>query len=50
MPCDSPDLRADLAMRPNYSVPTTEFLGDRVERELAILFEKEIAFNRVLEE
>jgi len=43
-------LRADIAQRPNFLVPNAEYLGPRVEAELACLFEKEIAFNRVMEE
>jgi len=31
-------------------VPDAESLGPRVEAELACLLEKEIAFNRVMEE
>lgn len=50
MPCDSPSLRADVSQRPNFEVPPSEKLGQRVERELACLFEKEIALNRVMEE
>ena len=50
MPCDEPMLRADIAQRPNFLVPDAEYLGPRVEAELACLFEKEIAFNRVMEE
>lgn len=50
MPCDSPALRSDIACRPNFLVPNGEYLGPRVESELACLFEKEIALNRVLEE
>ena len=50
MPCDSQYLRADIAQRPNFEVPQSESLGQRVERELACLFEKEIALHRVMEE
>jgi Ca2+-binding EF-hand superfamily protein len=50
MPCDHPDLRADLAMRPNFEVPNPDVLGPNVEDALTTLFEKEIAFNRVMEE
>ena len=50
MPCDSQHLRAEVAQRPNFEVPQNEKLGQRVERELACLFEKEIALNRVMEE
>ena len=50
MPCDEPALRADIAQRPNFVVPNAESLGPSVEAELACLFEKEIAFSRVMEE
>ena len=50
MPCGSQSLRADVSQRPNFEVPKHGKLGARVERELACLFEKEIALNRVMEE
>lgn len=50
MPIDNPNLRSDVAMRPNFSVPAGEQLGGRVETALTQLFEKEIAFNRLMEE
>lgn len=43
-------MRADISQRPNFEVPKNEKLGSRVEREMACLFEKEIALNRVMEE
>ena len=50
MPCDNAKLRAEIAQRPNFVVPNNQLLGSGVERELACLFEKEIALNRVMEE
>ena len=50
MPCDDMDLRAELAMRPNFLVQNADLLDSKVELEMACLFEKEIAFNRVMEE
>ena len=50
MPVDNSNLRAQIAMRPNFVVPPGQPLGPRIEAALAQLFEKEIALNRVLEE
>jgi hypothetical protein len=50
MPCDSPNLRAEVGQRPIYDVPSTSMLDGQIEIELSCLFEKEIAFNRVMEE
>jgi hypothetical protein len=50
MPCDNSLLRADIAQRPTFEVPSTEKLGANVELELTLLLEKEIALNRVIEE
>lgn len=50
MPCDDPNLRAEIAQRPCFEVPNPEKLGSNVEDALTTLFEKEIAFNRVTEE
>ena len=50
MPCDDQKLRSELALRPNYLVQNADLLDAKVENELACLFEKEIAFNRVMEE
>jgi hypothetical protein len=40
MPCDNSVLRATIAQRQNYYVSKTEFLAQKVETELARLFEK----------
>lgn len=50
MPIDNANLRSEIAMRPNFSVPSGQQLGPRVEKALSQLLEKEIAFNRVMEE
>ena len=50
MPCDEKNLRAEIAQRPIQAVPKDEALPQEVECELTCLFEKEIAFNRVMEE
>jgi Ca2+-binding EF-hand superfamily protein len=50
MPCDNQKLRAEIAQRPTFSVPDSELLGENVENELTAIFEKEIAFNRVIED
>ena len=50
MPCDAPDLRADIATRPNIHHPEGRGVIDpMVEGSLALLLEKEIHFNRILE-
>ena len=50
MPCDAPELRADIAMRPNLHNPAGRgILDPAVEGNLALLLEKEIHFNRILE-
>lgn len=40
MPCDAPNLRAEMAQRPNYAVRDNDFLGAEIESELTKLFEK----------
>ena len=50
MPCDDPHLRAEVGQRPIYQVSGQDMLEAPIERELSCLFEKEIAFNRVMEE
>jgi hypothetical protein len=52
MPCDAPNLRSQLALRPNYKVNAiqNESLDTDIEVELSCLFEKEIALYRVIEE
>ena len=47
MPCDAPDLRAEISQR--VCVDERGYLDPVVERELALLLEKEIHFNRLLE-
>ena len=50
MPCDDHLLRAEIAQRPIYLVTKDDTLPEAVESQLSCLFEKEIAFSRVLEE
>lgn len=50
LPCDEPQLRAELCQRSLTDLPTEGNLDENVEKCLTILFEKEIALNRVLEE
>lgn len=50
MPCDAPGLRADIATRPNiHNLDGRGILDPIVESNLALLIEKEIHFNRILE-
>jgi len=50
MPCDAPELRTHVAMRPNHAHPNGRgFMDPFAERSLANLLEKEIHFNRILE-
>lgn len=50
MPCDDSELRAELCQRSLHACEREEVLDEAVEKELTSLFEKEIAYNRVLEE
>lgn len=50
MPCDDADLRAELCQRSLNTCNTDSLLDKQVEAALTSLFEKEIAFNRVMEE
>ena len=49
MPCDDPGLRAELCQRSLHACDKDSVLDVKVERELTSLFEKEIAYNRVIE-
>lgn len=49
MPCDDQELRAELCQRSLHECKDGQ-LDEEVETALTSLFEKEIAFNRVLEE
>lgn len=50
LPCDNADLRSGMAQRNISNCQKEERLDDEVEFELSKLFEKEISFNRTLEE
>ena len=50
LPCDNPHLRSAIAQRDIAPCYHDERLDDEVEYELTKLFEKEIFFNRALEE
>ena len=50
MPCDDADLRAEMCQRSLHVCEAEASLDQEVEQALTSLFEKEIAFNRVLEE
>jgi hypothetical protein len=49
MTCDDPELRAEICQRDPVACGVKQLLDDDVECALTNLFEKEIQFNRVME-